>query len=141
MQDALCAGMQRFMDTEIQVEACLVSGCMDFWMQDALLHGCRDTGGSMPRYIDARICGCRMHCVHGCRDTWIQRYRRKHALLLDARIFVCRMHWVEACLDTLMLGGVDAGCIIARMQRCMDAEIRLEACLDAWLHGLGRMRC
>jgi hypothetical protein len=43
VQDALFAGMQRFMDTEIQVEACLVTGCMDF--------------------------GCRMHC---CMDAEIQ---------------------------------------------------------------------
>jgi hypothetical protein len=112
------------MDAEIQVEACLVTGCMDFWMQDALLPGCRDTGGSMPRYIDAQICGCRVHwckgleMMYGFRDSGgsMPRY-------MVAQICGCRVHWcmdrdmhrcrytvhVDACLDTLMLRGVDAG--------------------------------
>jgi hypothetical protein len=116
MQDALCAGMQRFLDTEIQVETCLVTGCLDFWMQDALLHGCRDTGRSMPRYIDAQIFGCRVHwckdleMMHGCRDTGgsMPRY-------IDARICGCRMHWskdveMHGCRDT---GGSMPGCMAA----------------------------
>ncbi len=68
------ARMQRCMDAEIQVEACLVTRCTNLWMQDALC-------AWMQRYLDTEIqveaclgTGCmdfwmQDALLHGCRDT------------------------------------------------------------------------
>ncbi len=86
------------------------------WYKDVEMHGCRDTGGSMPCYwmhefVDAGCIVCRDAEIHGYRDTggsmpcyWMHGY-------LDAG---CIASWMQRYRWTLMHGFVDAGCIGAR---------------------------